>query len=319
MGWRGKLVDRALAAVPERLQIRLLRRLARNLGVPSFTAPGRWGPIEGAATDEVVHQFYFEKGDWAPRYQELLFEIFREGQGLYFDIGANIGLTMVPLASRTNVRCIGFEAIPETFLLLQKNLLSAGALSRVTVFNGALTDETSQIRMEISDSNMGDCRVRVDSAFALAQNRYGEARRSTITVSGQRFDSLVVASEFDHAGPILMKLDVQGAEVKVLRGVGSLLRRLDFLYVEYWPYGIRRAGDSPDELIRFLEQFPYGVVFDDETTDIEFLRLQPIGEVLRIIESIPKDGTSIQNVDLLLAKSQALAVPRAAAKASSET
>ena len=315
MGWKGKLVDRVLEAVPFRFRARFLRRLARNLGVASFTVSGKWGHFEGATTDEVVHQFYFEKGDWAPRYQELLLEIFREGQGLYFDIGANIGLTIAPLASRTNVRCVGFEPVPGTFLLLQKNLLSAGVSPHVRVFNVALTDKKSQIQMEISDSNMGDSRVRVDSDFASTQNRYGESRRGTVLVQGERFDSLVDGAEFGGPGPFFMKLDVQGAEVKVLRGAGALLNRLDFLYVEYWPYGIRRAGDSAEELIGFLRQFPYGIVFDDETgADLESLQLQPIEEVFRTLESIPKDGTSTRNADLLLARSEKILTPRAAAR-----
>lgn len=312
MGWKRKLVDRILQAVPFRLRTRLLRRLAKNLGVASFVVSGKRGRFEGATTDEVVHQFYFERGDWAPRYQELLLGIFREGQGLYFDIGANIGLTIVPLASRTNVRCIGFEPVPETFLLLQKNLLSAGVSSRVSVFNVALTDRKSHLQMEISDSNMGDSRVRVDSDFASTQDRYGESRRETVFVQGERFDSLVDRAEFDGPGPCFMKLDVQGAEVRVLRGVGALLNKLDFLYVEYWPYGMRRAGDSPEELIGFLRGFPYGIVFDDETTsDLESLQLRPSEEVFRRLESIPKDGTSTRNADLLLARSEKIFTPRA--------
>lgn len=315
MGWKAKLSDRVLEALPFRLRARLLRRLAKNLGVASFSVSGKWGHFDGATTDEVVHQFYFEKGDWAPRYQDLLLEIFREGQGLYFDIGANIGLTIAPLASRTNVKCVGFEPIPETFLLLQKNLLSAGVFSRVRVFNVALTDKRSQTQMEISDSNMGDSRIRVDSDFASTQDRYGESRRGTVLVQGERFDSLIDGAEFDGSGPYFMKLDVQGAEVKVLRGVGALLKQLDFLYVEYWPYGILRAGDLPEELIGFLKQFRYGTAFDDETTtDLESLRLQPVEEVFRTLESIPKDGTSTRNADLLLARSEKILTPRAAVR-----
>jgi FkbM family methyltransferase len=174
----------------------------------------------------------------------------------------------------------------------------------VRLFNVALTAQKSQVQMEISDSNMGDSRIRVESGFASAQNQYGESGRRAILVPGERLDSLVDRAELGGQGPIFMKVDVQGAEVKVLRGAGDLLTLLDFLYLEYWPYGLRRAGDSPEELTGILEQFPYGTVFDDQAgVDPAMLRLLPLEEVLPSLDPLLGDGSSTGHADLLLARS----------------
>src|SRR5262249_39756006 len=63
-----------------------------------------------------------------------------------------------------------------------------------------------------------------------------------------------------------IKMDVQGAEAKVLRGMQDLLRESRHLsmLIEFWPLGMARAGDSPDELIQFLVRLGFTLEYVNE-------------------------------------------------------
>jgi hypothetical protein len=51
-----------------------------------------------------------------------------------------------------------------------------------------------------------------------------------------------------------VKLDVQGWELEALRGMTRILGENPAirLFVEFWPFGLRRAGSAPMDLIAFL-------------------------------------------------------------------
>jgi len=54
----------------------------------------------------------------------------------------------------------------------------------------------------------------------------------------------------------LIKMDIQGFELRALRGAERLLeenRRLKMV-LEFWPYGLRQAGTSGSELASFLRE-----------------------------------------------------------------
>jgi hypothetical protein len=53
--------------------------------------------------------------------------------------------------------------------------------------------------------------------------------------------------------PDFVKVDVQGWELNVLRGMEATLRGSDtIVYLEFWPDGLRRAGSTPGELFSYV-------------------------------------------------------------------
>jgi len=62
------------------------------------------------------------------------------------------------------------------------------------------------------------------------------------------------------AQPLVLKLDVQGCEAKVLAGALRTLRHSAAVVLEYWPRGLLRAGDSAAQLDSLLQMFPYAAL-----------------------------------------------------------
>jgi hypothetical protein len=103
----------------------------------------------------------------------------------------------------------------------------------------------------------------------------------------------------DLAKPIIMKVDTQGAEVQVFTGAKKLLKEVDYLIVEYWPYGLHRMGDTTEAFFNVIGQFPWGAVYDDTKHSIP--KLLPISQFIAQIDAL-LDKTNIQHLDILLSR-----------------
>jgi FkbM family methyltransferase len=158
------------------------------------------------------------------------------------DVGANIGLYTLRFARAAGDtgRVYAFEPEPENLRLLAHNLRTNGC-GNVTVVPKAVAARTGTARLFLSADNLGDHRL-VDP---------GDGRPS-MPVPTVALDDWFAG----HAGPIaLVKMDIQGAEIQALAGMGALLERHaeTWLAVEYWPAGLRRAGGSGEALLDALE------------------------------------------------------------------
>ena len=245
----------------------------------SICSDGEYGRFEGSIHDEAVHGHYRREGTWSPEIQDLLMHrLFPEGRGTFLDIGANIGLVSIPLAERRRVRCLAFEPEPCNFQWLERNIALHEVGSLFTTFNLALHSEETRLAFELSPSNSGDHRVR---GAALSE---GKAERNLIEVPAGRLDDLVRVEDLPR--PIVAKLDTQGAEVRILRGAEGSLPHIDHLICEFWPYGLRRMGDSAAELIECFRGFSYGTILRlDEVPK----RLPSIDRLCARLEWLPID------------------------------
>lgn len=158
------------------------------------------------------------------------------------DVGANIGLYTLLFARAVGKtgRVYAFEPEPENFRLLAHNLRTNGC-TNVTIVPKAVAARTGVATLFLSVDNRGDHRL-FDP---------GDGRRS-MPVPTVSLDEWFAG----YNDPIaLVKIDIQGAEIQALAGMGGLLERHAETWValEYWPAGLRRAGTSGEALLDAID------------------------------------------------------------------
>ncbi len=150
------------------------------------------------------------------------------------DIGANIGAYTLRLSQLTGSdgRVIAFEPVPETFELLAAHAALCQPMN-VTLINAAASDKACVVGMEIPKFASG-----LDNFYMARLSEKSGFRVLCLTI-----DSLALPH------PIrLAKIDAEGHELSVLRGMSNILRKdKPHLIVE----------DNSDQVPDYLSSFGY--------------------------------------------------------------
>jgi FkbM family methyltransferase len=161
------------------------------------------------------------------------------------DIGANIGeysLFLAALVGSTG-RVIAVEPEPENFGRLRRAL---SHLACVELIHAAASSRRGKLHLFLSE------KLNVD------HHTYDDGEgRSCLQVEAIALDDYVqIGTRVD-----FIKIDVQGAELAALKGAERILRENYHIKVlfEYWPYGLRRAGHEPWELISYLQSLGFEI------------------------------------------------------------
>jgi FkbM family methyltransferase len=164
-------------------------------------------------------------------------------KSVFFDVGAHVGqytLLAAPVCRWVH----SFEAVPDTFALLRENVYS-NALYNVKIENVAVSDRCGRTTIyEGPAENLG-----TSSLTPLADgNRAFSVRAISIDDYCATENTL----------PDVIKIDVEGAEILVLRGAEQVIRaKHPTMLVEISDVNQRRFGFSEDDLIRELKAFGY--------------------------------------------------------------
>lgn len=177
------------------------------------------------------------------------------------DVGANVGCYTALAAHGVGSfgRVIAFEPDPENLLFLQKTIV-LNDFTNVIAVPAALSDHAGDGKLFLASENKGDHQI-YDS---------GESRQA-------RSISLTTFDRFAHDHHLtrvdLMKIDVEGAEGSVLRGMAETMRQNPQLQliVEFWPYGLRNAHEDPCAVLQLLQRAGFAIAVIDErgTTPID--------------------------------------------------
>lgn len=245
------------------------------------SASGEYGLFEGIEGDRVVFGRYRSEGTWSPELVRLLSELLGTG-GTLLDVGANIGLICIPVVERTSAHCLAFEPAPENFACLERNLRVHGLARRVEAHRLALYSESARLPLNMSEDNSGDHHLEPSA-------------ESSVMVEARPLDGLLAGRQLP--APVVMKLDVQGAELRVLKGAAASLAMVDTLIVEYWPAGLRRMGDSAEQLAELLcGAFGHGARLGAADAH---LRLHTAEQVFEDLSWVATDGSDEGFFDLL--------------------
>lgn len=174
--------------------------------------------------------------------------------GSVVDVGAHIGYTAAVFSAALDAgrRVFAFEPDAANAALLAENLAPEIALGRVVPVVAAVGSVSGSAELVRSAVHPGDHRIARPGAPALD----GRERVSVPLVSLDDF--------FEEREPetlALVKVDVQGFEIEVCRGMARLLerQRVPWIAIEHAPAESRALGFEPELALEFLRQRGYSL------------------------------------------------------------
>ncbi len=160
--------------------------------------------------------------------QKFFSEILAGQAPTIFDVGAHRGESLAFFkAIYPEAKVFSFEPNPSEFEFLSE---VAEGYNDVEVFDFAIGEKVGVAQFfRQDDSHLGSLlRVNVDSTDSLGYAK--NARNESIDVRVETIDSFCQQFGLDEIA--LLKIDVQGAEVQVLKGAKRMLRRTQAVSVE---------------------------------------------------------------------------------------
>jgi FkbM family methyltransferase len=184
---------------------RLLRN--RDLTIQSGAAAGARINLGGSYLQYLT-------GDVETSVQELLTKVIEPGQVVY-DVGANIGFFTI-ICSRlagAGGRVYAFEPMPESAATLRHNV-ALNSLDNTAVVEKAASSAPG--RAELLISEWSAFHALRSEEISPPERARGAVDVETVTLDG-------FASESEAGPPDVVKIDVEGAELEVIKGMSALL------------------------------------------------------------------------------------------------
>lgn len=186
---------------------------------------------------------------WEPEVWDAISSGLSEG-AVFFDVGAYIGYDSLRASVRVGPtgRVVAFEPNPPALLVLRANI-AASRTSNVIIEPIACTDTPQTLTL--FDSTPGGN----GGSSSLSRTNAGSSTRSYI-VQGRPIDDVVAELGFKRLD--VVKVDVEGAELLVVRGAAETLKRFHpKLILEVVPRQLANMGTSLEELEAFVRSLGY--------------------------------------------------------------
>jgi len=182
--------------------------------------------------------------------QKLLKKVLHSGDEVV-DVGANIG--MFSLAARHHIGNEGtiyaFEPNPEVRRRLNRNI-EINQISNITVYPVGLGETEGQFVLYVPHVNTGEGSLSCFTDHEYKRDKYWE-----VPVDVKIGDDLL-----QEVNPRLIKVDVEGAEVGVFKGISKLINRCKPLIIaEYVPQHISRFGHTFADIQSIAQEHSYNI------------------------------------------------------------
>jgi FkbM family methyltransferase len=213
-----------------------------------------------------VHSAYMAAKIRTGRYRldeiDLLPSLVAQGDTV-IDVGASYGVYSYHLARLVGSRgrVIAYEVEPRTNEALRRVLRWLRVAGRVEVRESAVSSEPGMAAIAIPRT--ADGKLDWGSSTLIDPGQTADPRTTTVkTVRVTRLDDDVPAA----TAVALLKIDVEGADLEVLRGGECLIERCrPALLIEVAPRLLAERGQTGADIERFLERLGY-VTFRYERT-----------------------------------------------------
>lgn len=210
--------------------------------------------------DESLRRWNFA----SERAMQVVFDDMVSSGDQCIDVGANFGMHTLYLANLVggSGKVWAFEPLPKNLELLRRNIGLNHFSQRVEVVPKVASNSPDPfLRM-----------AGMDDPVAVTACLSNEKDSRTIAVPNVRLDDMFNAKSCNIG---LIKIDVEGAEMDVLRGAEEMLKRCKpNLVIEVHGFALPKFGSSVSELRGFLAGIAYAesVILQDDHPDGEYFQ-----------------------------------------------
>ena len=185
--------------------------------------------------DEIINKFTPESGD------------------IVIDVGAHIGLYTIIGSRRVGLRgkVISLEPHPDNYNILKRNI-ELNHLNNVIALNSAASSSKSSIKLYLPGEDKGFTKL-----YTIMPNR--AVTQNFVEVDANTLDDILQALNIEQVNWI--KIDVEGAELEVLKGTTGVIRRSPNMRLLLEIHNIQGV-DLYTEITRFLDNYGFDLVFE---------------------------------------------------------
>ncbi|MFO1157458.1 MAG: FkbM family methyltransferase [Reyranellaceae bacterium] len=188
------------------LYLRAYNRLVRTIDATP-TARTYFGARLFCNTSDLLQRMILSFGVWEPDVSKVVERSLQPGD-VFVDIGANIGYDALLAAHLVGPsgRVVAIEALPQTFVLLRRNL-ELNAADNVRAVNVAVSNKNATVELyEVSPHNIG-------AVTTLA----ARGAKPLATVEAKPLAGILTSEEIPRLR--LVKMDIEGGEPAVLHDI----------------------------------------------------------------------------------------------------
>ena len=189
--------------------------------------------------------------------KDLLY--FKKNMGFNFttiiDVGAALGdYSKAVHFIYPDAKIYAFEPVPQSFEVLKT---VANKINNLQCFNLALSDNEGETEFHLNEFSFSSSLLKMTDThkeiFPFAKNE------ETIMVNTIKLDDFCKNERivFGSEKYILLKIDVQGLELKVLKGATNLLKEIDVIQLEVSFMNFYEGQASIEDIILFLKPFGF--------------------------------------------------------------
>jgi FkbM family methyltransferase len=168
--------------------------------------------------------------------------------GVFLDVGANVGFFSLLVANlRPEAKVIAFEPNPAIAAHLADSIHQASLQDRIQLHGLAASDSAGIVHFVIESLNSGHSRLS-------GSNRETQQSLKVETICLDDW----LPSRMENQNLNAVKIDVEGAELRVLKGMKQLLRQhKPILVVEAYDEHLQEFGDSLTALKEWIKEANY--------------------------------------------------------------
>jgi len=191
----------------------------------------------------------FKRGSLHPEHTSFLSKLPFQQNDVILDIGANIGWYSVVLKDsiKHDITIFAFEPEPKNFDLLKQNI-ECNKMTGIHAINKAVAEQSGHATLFLYASKNSGRHSLLD---------VNPETNMSIEVETVNIENFLKNNNVDFDRIKLIKIDIEGYEGLALKGATTLLRQVPYMFLEYSPGLMVKAGQDPAHFIQWLADFDF--------------------------------------------------------------